>query len=562
MKSRTSFFNVSVLRKNLTRFAPVWALYAVAEVLGLLTLDLGSARIVANDLHYIMGPVAIFHMVYALIVAACLFGDLFDNRLCNGLHAMPMRREGWLLTNLVSGLLFALIPAAAGGLVAAIALKEYYWIALLWQATSLLQFVFFFGVAVFCALCAGKRLGMIGLYAILNFLAMLVFWLATLVYQPLLPGVVLSEASFSRFCPVISMVSHRYIDFYYDKILGGYFRGFMNQDWYYLYICAGLGVLFMVLAWQLYRKRQLETAGDFISFRPVKAVFLLAYTLAMGTLVYAFSGVFFGMASSYIFLTVGILIGWFTGWMLLERTVKIFTKKVLLGCLAFSMAFIATIGLTVWDPMGIAGYIPDTEEVEFACLYPFSSSNHYTDDGESGRYVTDPNEITQVQQLHRDMIDTRSDTDGEYMMVGVKYRLKNGRVITRNYQVDAESKTKENLRPFFSDLRSVFDVNDWTEVKNTMDTGIVYWHEEGDKRAMIMLPEEKAELLAALEADGEAGLLVQSDWYHGLEGSVASLDITWRSADQDGIIRTRNEFITIYSDCVNTCAFLEKLKDN
>ena len=50
MKSRTSFFNVTVLRKNLTRFAPLWALFAVAEVLGLLTLDLGSARIVANDM--------------------------------------------------------------------------------------------------------------------------------------------------------------------------------------------------------------------------------------------------------------------------------------------------------------------------------------------------------------------------------------------------------------------------------------------------------------------------------------------------------------------------------
>ena len=267
MKSRTSFFNVTVLRKNLIRFAPVWVLYAVAEILGLMTLDLSSARIVANDLRYIMGPVAICHMIYALIVAACLFGDLFDSRLCNGLHAMPLRREGWLLTNLISGFLFALIPAVAGGLVAAIALQEYYWIALLWQATSLLQYVFFFGVAVFSAMCAGKRLSMTAIYCLIHFLSMLIFWIATLVYQPLLPGVVLSEESFSAFCPVVSMASHRYMDFYYDKILGGYFRGFMTQDLHYLYICAGLGLLFLALAWLLYRNRQLESAGDFISFR-------------------------------------------------------------------------------------------------------------------------------------------------------------------------------------------------------------------------------------------------------------------------------------------------------
>ena len=478
---------------------------------------------------------------------------------------MPLRREGWLLTNLISGFLFALIPAVAGGLVAAIALQEYYWIALLWQATSLLQFVFFFGVAVFSAMCAGKRLGMIALYGIVNFLSMLIFWLATLVYQPLLPGVVLSEKPFTQFCPVVSMASHRYMDFYYDKILGSYFRGFELPCWNYLYICAGLGVLFMALAWVLYRRRHLETAGDFISFRPVRVVFLLAYTLAMGALVYAFTGTFFGMASSYGFLVVGILIGWFTGWMLLERTVKIFTKKVLLSFVIFAAVFAGTIGLTVCDPMGITRYIPQIQDVEFACLYPYSSSYFYSGDydGISGRYVTDSGEIALVQDLHWDMIDTVDDTNRECMPVGVQYRLKNGRIITRNYLVPVESQTAENLKPFFSDLRSVFGVNDWNEVKDTMDIGIVYWHSDEDsKEVQIFLPEEKAELLAALEADAEAGLLVQSDWYHGLEGSVASLDITWRSADQDSIIRTRNEFITIYSDCVNTCAFLETLKND
>jgi hypothetical protein len=124
-----------------------------------------------------------------------------------------------------------------------------------------------------------------------------------------------------------------------------------------------------------------------------------------------------------------------------------------------------------------------------------------------------------------------------------------------------ESQTAEDLKPFFSDLRSVFDVNDWNEVRNTLDMGIVYWHDEGDKRAMIVLPEEKTALLAALEADARAGLLAQSDWYHGYAGSVASLDLTWISADQDGIGRSRTEFITIYGDCVNTCTFLESLRE-
>ena len=211
MKLRTSFFNFGVLRKNLTRFAPLWILFAIGEVLGIMSLDVTNlAYRIVDDLSYIMGPVSIFHAGYALLVAACLFGDLFDARLCNGLHAMPMRREGWLLTNLVSGLVFALIPAIVGGGFAAIVLQEYWWIAIAWQLVSLLQFVFFFGVAVFSALCAGKRIGMIAIYGILNFLSQLIYWAATKIYEPLLPGVVIGNDWYELFSPLVTMVGSMY----------------------------------------------------------------------------------------------------------------------------------------------------------------------------------------------------------------------------------------------------------------------------------------------------------------------------------------------------------------
>ena len=561
MKLKTSFFNLTVLRKNLIRFAPLWVLYAVGEVLGLLTMNLSQPGNAADSLVHIMGPIAVFHAAYALVAAACLFGDLFDSRLCNGLHAMPMRRDGWLLTNLVSGLLFALIPAVVSGTVAAIALREFYWIALLWQATGLLQFVFFFGLAVFCAMCAGKRLSMIAIYVILNYLSWLIFWVANVVYQPLLPGVVLSDENFYLFSPVISMMSHEcYVNFYYDGILGGFFRGFEAQNWSYLYICAALGVLFMVLAWLVYRKRHLESAGDFVSFRPMRMFFLLTYTLAMGVAIFSFSGAFFGTEGNAAFLVVGLLIGWFTGWMLLERTVKVFTKKVMLGCLAFAVVFAGTIGVTVWDPAGITRYVPQTQDVEFACVYPFSYSYYYAGNfAYGGRYDTEPDEIAQVQELHKQMIDVTDKSNREAVSVGIKYRLKNGKIISRSYEVPAESTAAENLRPYFSDLRSVFGVNDWSQVRDHMTYGRIYWQEERLDTELFW-PDEQERLLEALEADAQAGLLAQNDWYHGINSFVANLSMEWTELDEEGFPRTRNEIITIYDDCVHTCAFLETLK--
>lgn len=352
MKSRTSFFNIHVLKKNMTRFAPLWILFTVAEVLCVLSLGTGKPAILAEDFMYLMGPVAIFHCAYALIVAACLFGDLFDSRLCNGLHAMPMRREGWLVTNLVSGFLFALIPAVVTGGMAAILLREYAWIALVWQGTSLLQFFFFFGFAVFSAMCAGKRLGMVAIYAIGNFLSVLIFLVTSTVYQPLLYGVLISDDWFTLFSPVVEMVSHTYINGSYDKMLGFVFYGWLPENFLYLWICVGVGIVFYGLSFLLYRKRHLETAGDFLSFKIAKIFFLIAYTFGFGTFLYHFAELF-GLDGNYLFMTVGMLVGYFTGWMLLERTVKIFTKKVLVGFAAFAVLFAGSIGLTMVDPLGV-----------------------------------------------------------------------------------------------------------------------------------------------------------------------------------------------------------------
>lgn len=563
MKLKTSFFNIYVLKKNLTRFAPLWALYAVAEVLGLMSIHVDAPGLIADDLGYIMGPVSIFHAAYAFLVAACLFGDLFDSRLCNGLHAMPMRREGWLLTNLVSGLVFALIPAVVGAAFAAVMLKQYFWLGLLWQGTSLLQFVFFFGVAVFSAMCAGKRLGMAAIYAILNFLSLLIFWVVDTIFEPLLPGVVLDDNVFTLFCPVVSIVQDTYVDFYYDKILGGFFKGFIAKDWCYLYVCAGAGVVFAVLGWLLYRKRHLETAGDFISFRPMRIFFLLTYTIALGALLFSFMGQFLGLESDYGFLVAGVVIGWFTGWMLLERNVKIFNKKVFLGFVAFSLFVAGCIGLTKLDPLGIATYIPTTDEIENACLYlPTDFYNFTYGSLEDDRDLSKPEDIAQVQKLHQMMLETPKATDDESITVYVRYEKENGMAVLRRYDIPGQSKTAGELNHYFSDLRQVFDTDDWQQLKENVEFVDVYLR-GSSYDINITDPHKIDALFAAIEADSKAKTMAQHDYFHWDQEYVGAVHIAWKvlKSTEHGTI-TRGESISIYEDCVNTQAFLESLEEN
>ena len=588
MKLRTSFFNFRVLRKNLARFAPVWVLYAIAEVLALMLLDLKSPYyIIAGDLVQCMGPTAIFHAGYAFIVAACLFGDLFDSRMCNGLHAMPMRREGWLLTNLVSGLVFALIPAIVGGGVAALFLEQQWWIALIWQGVSLLQFVFFFGLAVFCAMCTGKRLGMMAMYGILNFLSMLVYWIADRIYEPMITGVMISDYWFAKLCPLVSIMGSEYLHYLYD-VFKGTSCTVVTESFTYLFICAAIGVVLTFFAWGLYRKRSLEKAGDFVAFRPMGMFFLLSYTFVLGIFLHSF-GELFGWYQNYIFLLVGILIGWFTGWMLLERTVKIFTKKVWIGLLVFLVVFAGSLFATAMDPFGLSTYIPEKDEIATANLYLPQDIFYYDsgeDVGENGWQITDPEEIEKIRQVHQSMLEVAVGTGGmedqrsyssdrlkymlgsmngaeeEYLTTYVRYHLKNGMEVQRTYAIPKNSAAMAALNPLFSDFRSVFTVSDPQKVKDTLHDVVIYYANGADYVEFSDHAQKQA-LLAAIEADCKAGTMAQHDYFHTSDEIGASLEITWSEVVKDGnageISEIRGSHLIIYTDAVNTMAFLKTL---
>ena len=170
MKLRTSFFNITALKKDIKRFAPLWGLYTIFQLLFILLLwesEESSARFM-NNAPYIMQSMGVLNFAYAGLCALVLFSDLFNSKMCNALHAMPLRREGWYLTHLVAGLSFCIVPNLLGTILASVFLQEYCYGAFLWLAVSVLQFVFFFGVGTFSMMCAGNRLGAAAMYGKLS----------------------------------------------------------------------------------------------------------------------------------------------------------------------------------------------------------------------------------------------------------------------------------------------------------------------------------------------------------------------------------------------------------
>ena len=95
MKIKTSFFDGTVFKKDVTRFAPLWVLYLIVGF-----MHFFRSGIRAEVLESMISRAGFLSFLYAMLTAQLLFGDLFDERLCHALHAIPLRREGWFLTTL------------------------------------------------------------------------------------------------------------------------------------------------------------------------------------------------------------------------------------------------------------------------------------------------------------------------------------------------------------------------------------------------------------------------------------------------------------------------------
>ena len=111
MKSRTSFFNKTVFKKDLTRFAPAWGVCTILMLLALISMaDRSYAYYRLQNVRDSITVMSWLNLIYAAVVAQLLFGDLFQSRMCNALHALPLRRESWFGTHVVSGMAFSLLP--------------------------------------------------------------------------------------------------------------------------------------------------------------------------------------------------------------------------------------------------------------------------------------------------------------------------------------------------------------------------------------------------------------------------------------------------------------------
>ncbi|MBQ7344773.1 MAG: hypothetical protein IJW45_01765 [Oscillospiraceae bacterium] len=551
MQSRTSLFNKTLLMKDITRFAPVWIIYTVLQLMsGVSDLSLFASDVqgyMAWTLTVEIGPMAILNMIYALIVASCLFGDLFRSRLCTAMHALPLRREQMLATHVVAGLLFSVVPHTAMCLVYMLRLGQLWFLALVWLMGMVAEYLFFFALATVCAVCTGSRFALTAVYLVVNFLSEIVQWFVVTFYEPMLPGLHIRSDGFDLFCPVVWMANATELVLFrneeedYFSLFGGYRYEGLGPQWWYPAVMVVVACGLLVLAVWLYRKRHLERAGDFVAFRPLVPVCSGVFTLTVAAVFRSFGLLTGSGVGTMIF---GFLLGCFGTEMLLRRTVKVFDKKTVVRSAVIGGVFIASLVLTAIDPLGLTRWVPEPEQVVSVTI----REDYYHDpDFEYDTVAVqtgDQNTIRELIEIHELLIGDHAEVDESYYgystkgQIHITYQLTDGRTVERRYFYYHDSDVGERIDAYYSTPEAILGYQDWDAYVKSVDRVYVSsW--DGDWE---FSGQEAEALLVAIRDDCQEGWIA-----NGLE---AKRTVT--------IITDTVTHIDIPSLCPRTHAWIEK----
>lgn len=434
MKLRTSFFNRTVLKKDITRFAPVWVLYTLFLFLCTLYLsgnkDYGAtARSVAQSIL----ATSLLNLVYALITGTLLYGDLFQNRACNALHATPLRREGWFLTHTTAGLLFALIPNLICALAFSLMLQEFAYMIWLWLAAAMLQYLFFFGVAALCAQLSGNWMGMLSIYGIVNYFSAFVCWVIHTFYTFEPYSILPNPNHFYLFSPAAYIPERYFVSFDWTNTDGWVFYGIYWENWIYLFVIAAVGLAFLALALLLYRKRKLELAGSLLHYRFLGSLIPLVCALLCGGILYSID-----FLPHIPCLIIGVAVGFFVGMVFLKRSVRVFQLKPLLYFLILCGVLVGSVLLVKLDPLDSVHYVPEpssVQKVEVRSGHMIPGRIDYYDLPHIPEITSsDPMRIERICDLHTKLV--RYDRGNCIRNIEIRYTLKNGLTVSRYYYID------------------------------------------------------------------------------------------------------------------------------
>lgn len=464
MKSKTSYFNKTIFKKNFTHYWPIWGmiLFWNLFLLPFMIYDnslqyryytnMTQTQIEQQRLHDITSLLQVYIspgmlFVFSLAAVMAVFSYLYSTRSAYTFHALPVTRLELFVTNYISGFLFLVIPEVVGFLTGTLVSVVCGYTSINYLFTGMLFAVgisfFFYTFTVFVAMFTGQLFAVPVLTLILNVLFVGSKFLVSAMVEMLSYGVSwgYSSSRMDVLSPLVYLLRNTGIRFDYmdDSTVTSGFEGTGAVAGY-----AFAALFLLAAAYYVYKKKHVETAGSLISVSWISPVFRWGAGLCGGFLFsMAFCsmlGIGSGRKLFFAVLAFAVLFGavfFFGAQMFLEKGFRVFRKKRLAEYGIFSAALFLLLLSIECDFFGQEKKMPDSAEIESAYL-----SGTYVIGGDSEE------DIRRILEIHSQIISSKKEfesfaakrnlwMDSDLLGVTVNYYLKNGSMLRRAYNIPA-----------------------------------------------------------------------------------------------------------------------------
>ena len=612
MQSKTSFFNRTLFRKNLTRFWPLWggasflgSLFPLALLLQLVRRGgyQADSPLSFTEFYYNVAAygLPILSLLYAILCAMLVWSYLYNARSVGLMHTLPVTRRGLFVTDFLSGMAMMLIPYAVTGalcVLISLAFGSFDAVGLLVTILAVLgESFFYFATATFVAFLVGNVFALPAVYFLLHFLAVLLDWLLCLFAGNFIFGLDSYYSGVVEFLsPTVYLMEQVNVNSNYENIItqtsitGAYsetnrLTSVTLENAWLIGVYALVGVAFLALAWVLYARRRSESAGDVVAVGWMKPVFRLGLAalaaLLGGQALYALfwgsfqDGRYYDALPMAVCMLVAGAIGYYAASMLLAKSLRVF-RKSWKGLVLVAAGCVALCCVLRFDLLGVSRRVPEVSQVEKVEFYA-ADNTYRLYPGE------DDDLLEQVRSLHKtivadqDYVRDYEDSDRRYLVVSGDttmtetyirfiYTLNNGLQVERRYSIPL-TKYRIKQEGTYDNLLDTL-VNSETmkarrlhagDDRYTIISGDLYLESSGDY--FDLSSREAAAVLDAVAKDAAGGTWGDYDWFdqNGNNAYALNLELSFTYPGDYGGTSYDWINITVRPGMDNTVACLKEL---
>lgn len=560
MKSKKSFFNKTIFKKNVTLYWPLWAVYTVI----LFCMQPGVLWVLNYNANFRTGYTMedrVWDLIsclsmegyilliafFAVLFGMALFSYLYNSKSANMIHSLPVDRTQLFGTNVLSGLAFLIVPQVFVSILSVIVCLAYGVMKIqyigIWLFMAVGTSFVAFSIVTFCAMFTGLLVALPAYVVIVNLLSHWIYFLIYVVVTTFGYGVSSIGAGASKIAEMTSpfFCFMGYVGIYRDYDFMGNLKGIGVKGVNILCVYLVVAIVLYVVAYVIYQKRKIEHAGDLITVGWVKPIFRWGAGVS--------GGIFGGLLLRELFIAVGIGcplpgavilmlvlggIAYFAADMLIYKSFHVFKKKNWIGCGVFSVALLVTF-FGLYSVSGMyETYVPEIDEIKSADI---NMGYEVTFDGEDAAVILDIHEQILAQKEYCE--EYREHGGYKYEYVSIRYNLKNGEYVNRGYEIpyqndgtrvilkvidEIESNPENFYRYIFcKDYDKVTEFGGgWLEAQFIKDASKTDEYNDYSYTNISLTQEEAAAFYQAILDDTAAGTLMKYNVYRndGWDDSV------------------------------------------